>query len=218
MSPLPISIAALVCGLATIAADWRVRRPAFYLLKPLTTMLLIGIGVLALIDAQGTDALGYRIALVVALGFCLLGDVALMFHGNRWFAAGLGAFLIAHFVFALAFWKDTPADFHMALPGWWPLLLLYGLTLAAVLLPRTGKLAPAVVLYCLALMAMVLTVAARFEGLHTGAAQLTMIGALLFVMSDSVLAVCKFIRPFALGQAAILSTYYLALWCMVWAR
>ena len=218
MSPLFLSVAALVCGLATIAADWRVRRPAFYLLKPLTTLLLIGIAVIALVDAQGAGALGYRIALVVALVFCLLGDVALMFHGNRWFAAGLAAFLIAHFAFAQAFWKDTPAAFHFALPGWWPLLLLYGVALAAVLLPRTGKLAPAVLLYCLALMAMALTAASRAEALHSGGAQLTLIGALLFVASDSVLAVCKFIRPFALGQTAILSTYYLALWCMVWAR
>jgi len=41
---------------------------------------------------------------------------------------------------------------------------------------------------------------------------LALMGALLFVVSDSALALNRFRRPFAAAQLVILSTYYTAQW------
>ncbi len=210
--PPLLTAAAAVSGALAIASDRRRRQPAFYLFKPLTTALLIAVTALALAAAPAEQQ-AYRIGLLVGFGFCLLGDIALMFPGNRWFVAGLSAFLIGHLAFVQTFWKTLPA---LALPGCWPWLALYGIGFLAFLLPRAGRLAPAVLVYCAALLAMVLFAAARPMTLGGTAVLLTLVGALLFALSDTVLALRRFWKPFPGGQAATLSTYYLALGCLAW--
>lgn len=113
--------AAAVSALLAIAADWEERRhPAFYLLKPLTTALILG-AALSLAPASGA---GYRLIVIAALALSLLGDICLMFEGDGWFTAGLGSFLLAHVGFIVAFLKGVT----LALPPAWTLLpLLYGL-------------------------------------------------------------------------------------------
>lgn len=207
-----LSLAAALSALLAIASDWHRRHPSFYLFKPLTTGLLIAVAALALAAAP-PEQQSYRIGLLVGLGFCLLGDVLLMPAGTRWFAAGLTAFLFGHLAIAQAFWKTLPDPLWPEC-GW--ALALYGLLLTGFLLPRAGRLAPAVLLYCLALMAMVLLAAARAEQLGGAGPQLTLAGALLFALSDSILALRRFWRPWPGGQAMTLSTYYLAIGCLAW--
>src|SRR5689334_5870984 len=94
-----LTAAAAISGLLAIAADWEERRhPAFYALKPVTTILILGI-VLAATPASAE----YRQWIAVALVLSLAGDICLMFPGNAWFIGGLGSFLVAHFAFAAAF-------------------------------------------------------------------------------------------------------------------
>jgi len=96
--------AAAVSALLAIAADWEERRhPAFYLLKPLTTALILG-AALSLTPASGAD---YRLIIIVALALSLLGDICLMFEGDGWFTGGLGSFLLAHVGFIVAFLKGV---------------------------------------------------------------------------------------------------------------
>src|SRR5438132_343727 len=86
----PFAVAAVVSGLLAIAADWNERRhKSFYLLKPLTTLLILGI-------AASASAGAYQKLVVAALLLSTAGDICLMFKGNAWFGAGLGSFLIAH--------------------------------------------------------------------------------------------------------------------------
>src|SRR5882762_11609788 len=178
--------AAAVSALLAIAADWEERRhPAFYLLKPLTTALILG-AALSLTPASGAD---YRLIIIVALALSLLGDICLMFEGDGWFTGGLGSFLLAHVGFIVAFLKGVT----LALPPAWTLLpLLYGLGLCAWLLPRAGSLRIPVALYCLVLLGMTLAAALRLQALGGQPALLAVSGALLFVVSDSSLALRKF--------------------------
>src|SRR5579859_4545448 len=104
--------AAALCAVLAIAADWEERRHrAFYLLKPLTTALILG-AALSLEPASGAD---YRCYVAVALALSLIGDVCLMFEGDLWFAGGLSSFLLAHVGFILAFLKGVA----MAMPPAW---------------------------------------------------------------------------------------------------
>ena len=197
--------AAAICALLAIAADWEERRhPAFYLLKPLTTALILG-AALSLAPASGA---AYRLTVVAALALSLLGDICLMFEGDAWFTAGLGSFLLAHVGFIVAFLKGVT----LALPPAWTLLpLLYGLGLCAWLLPRAGSLRIPVALYCLVLLGMTLAAALRLQALGGRPALLAVSGALLFVVSDSSLALRKFAGPYRGAQALILSTYWVSI-------
>lgn len=202
--------AAAASGLLAIAADWNGRRHrAFYVLKPLTTALVIGC-VLAVEPAS----LPYQRWLFVALGLALVGDVCLMFPGNRAFLGGLAAFLLAHFAFVAAFLQDTRAP---DLPGWLAAIVFYAIGLLVVLLPRAGRLKPAVLLYCLALGAMVFAAAARHASFGDGDSLRALLGALAFMASDSLLGWRRFVGDYRGAQALILSTYWLAIGLIAWS-
>ncbi len=197
--------AAAISALLAIAADWEERRHrAFYLLKPLTTTLILA-AALSQVPASGAE---YRECVVIALALSLAGDICLMFEGDGWFTGGLGSFLLAHVGFIVAFLKGVT----LALPPAWTLLpLLYGLGLCAWLLPRAGSLRIPVALYCLVLLGMTLTAALRLHQLGGRPALLAVAGALLFVVSDSSLALRKFAGSYRGAQALILSTYWISI-------
>lgn len=201
---IPVLIgAACASATAAIAADWQERRqPAFYALKPLTTLLILA---LAVAGTAGT----YRLALTVALALSLAGDIALMFtatrHGSSWFLAGLASFLLAHLAFVAAFLQGVGA---VALPGWLVLIVAWGLAMLWALLPRAGAMKLPVLLYCMVLAAMVFAAAARVEAFGTPGAQRALAGAVLFMLSDSLLGWRRFRGPYRHAQAAILATYW----------
>lgn len=89
--PQTLALFAVFSALLTIASDWQLRRPVFYLFKPLTTALIIGIAVQTLAGKPE-----YQQWMLAGLVLCLGGDIALMFHSNRAFITGLSAFLLAH--------------------------------------------------------------------------------------------------------------------------
>lgn len=202
------AIAALVSALSAIAADWNEnRRVIFYLLKPLTTLLIMGIAAQA---APGD----LRTLMLVALGLSLLGDISLMFNGNVWFMAGLSSFLLAHLAFipALLHGVESPT-----LPLWSAVVVVWGLAFFAWLLPKTGSLKIAVVVYGAVLMAMALSAIARWQALPGMASAWAATGAVLFVISDSSLSVRQFNGRYQGAQALILSTYWSAIGCIAYA-
>lgn len=201
-----LSLAIMASGLLAIATGGRVRHKLFYGFKPLTTVLICALAVVLLPD--GAD----RSWLLAALVFCLLGDVALMRHGDVAFAAGLAAFLVGHGLFVVVFLNRQAA---WTLPVWWPVLAVYAVLMLVWLLPKTGKLAPAVLVYVAAIMAMALAAGGLSATFGLQGKPLVLLGALLFVASDTLLAVDRFIKPFAAAHGLILATYYSALWCLV---
>jgi len=215
-----LSVGAAVSAALAIAADREGRRHrAFYLLKPLTTLLIIGIAL-----AATPDSAAYQRWIVAALLLSLAGDVCLMFtHGagagargadNRWFIGGLGSFLLAHGAFAAAFLQGVTAPDP---PGWLAAVVFYAGALLFVLLPRAGALKLPVLIYCLALAAMVFTAAARHAALSDTASLCALFGALLFMLSDSALGWRRFVGRFRGAQALILSTYWTAIGLIAWS-
>lgn len=210
-------LAALLSGLTTIACDWQHRRQAlFYVTKPLTTLLIIALAWLLLADAPA-----YRAWITLALGCCLIGDIALMWRNSRAFMLGLSSFLLGHLLLIAAFASDLPLS-----PLFWPwramlvagLFLLAAMGYARWLLPRTGSLKPAVLIYLLVLMGMVLTAVLRAGLTESAATRWVAVGALLFALSDGVLAYRKFVATPWWGQPVTLLTYFLAIGLMAWAH
>jgi alkenylglycerophosphocholine hydrolase len=183
-STLFLTLAA-ASALLAIACEERAagRHRAFFLLKPLTTLLVLG----AAACAEGADP-AYRNWVCAALLLSMCGDIALMFEGDAAFLAGLGSFLIAHGLFVWAFWVGG-----VGVP------------------PRTGPLRVPVLIYGTALTAMVVVAAGRAELRGDASGWLAATGALAFLFSDSALAIRQFNGPYPRAQATILSSYWLAI-------
>lgn len=197
--------AAALSALLAIAAEERAagRHPAFFVLKPLTTLFVLG----AAATATGADP-AYRAWICAALLLSMCGDIALMFPGDAAFVTGLGSFLVAHGLFVWAFWINGG---QAAPPIWTAVPILAAAAFFVWLLPRTGALRLPVIVYAAALVAMTLAAAARSEVRGDASGVLAAGGALLFLLSDSALAVRQFKGPYPRAQALILSTYWLAI-------
>jgi uncharacterized membrane protein YhhN len=195
-----IILIALSTGLTILGKHGHPR--LLYLFKPLTIGLII---VLAWASG-GQEPDRYFWLIFAGLLFSAAGDVFLMLPKDR-FVAGLLSFLVAHLLYIVAF--SAPAGFLAA-----PLLALPYLAgagaLLVILLPKTGKLALPVIVYSTALATMGWQAACRWQVMQDDASLYAMIGAILFMVSDSVLAINRFAKPFRAAEAVLLSTYFAA--------
>lgn len=203
MAVMLLSIAALVTAALEIRAEYRGPRAVVYVLKPLTTVLIVGVAVF------GAPSLGERYAAAIVLGLLssLVGDVWLMLDDR--FVQGLTSFLLAHVAYLVAFSDGVPL-------GTAPLALVSyaaaALALVALLWPRLGALRVPVLVYVVVLVAMAWQATARAIVLASPASIAAAVGAALFVISDATLALRRFRAPFRSAQAITLSTYFLAQW------
>ena len=155
-------------------------------------------GALAVLALLARDAL----LLALGLAFSTLGDVLLDLD-PRLFAFGLGAFLLAHLTYICLFTRN---GIHFDAPrvGAVVAILAYSGALAMWIVPSVGALAVPVVFYICALTTMVLTaILARFRN------RWVVVGAVLFLISDSLLAIHKFKTPVLLHDYLVWTTYYL---------
>ena len=163
--------------------------------------------VAATLNPTNLDA---RALIVVALVASLAGDVFLMLPKDH-FVAGLGAFFIAQVLYAVAFvlFGVTPTT-YLIVAGV-VILLAWPLARRIIKALRNSgqsKLIVPVVTYLGAISAMVI-------GAISSGNAVAAVGALLFMLSDSLIAESRFIKsPLVknktLTQLAIMVTYYLA--------
>lgn len=199
LTPLIALAAAL-----TVWGEARDARRTVYVCKPLATGLILA---LALALPDPVDG-GYRTLIAAGLLFSLAGDVFLMLPRDR-FVAGLASFLVAHLFYVAAFAPRPPT---LAAPLVLAILLAYGIWLMRALWPHLGRLRIPVLLYGAALLGMAWQAAERWAVLGGTPALLAAVGAGLFVVSDSVLAWRRFVRPVRRGEAVVLGTYFAAQW------
>jgi uncharacterized membrane protein YhhN len=207
---IALIFAAGVSGLLAILADRGDRRPgAFYVLKPLTTILILG-------SAAAVDPIDvtYQRWILLALVLSLVGDVALMFKDDRWFVGGLCSFLLAHLAFVAAFLSGLRLPEP---PIWSYAVLLWGFALFSVLWSRVGRLKIPILIYALVLALMVMAAAARNAEMADKASFLVLCGALFFMASDSLLGYRRFVRPYPGAQPLILSTYWIGIGLIAWS-
>ncbi len=163
------------------------------------------VGALALLALRSRGARRDAGLLALALAFSTAGDVLLDLD-SRLFALGLGAFLVAHVTYICLFVRNrtTGVALRSHFGAAVLVVLVYSATLSAWIVPSVGALAVPVVLYICALTAMVSTaILARFRQRWVA------VGAILFLVSDSLLAVHKFKEPVPLRDYLVWSTYYL---------
>jgi sterol desaturase/sphingolipid hydroxylase (fatty acid hydroxylase superfamily)/uncharacterized membrane protein YhhN len=155
--------------------------------------------------AAAEDARAHAL-LVAALLASLAGDVALMVPGG--FLPGLVAFLLAHVAYVALFARGVGV---LPRHGAAPAVALYGLAMLAVLWPHLPPgLGGPVAAYVAVISAMGAQAIGRALVRRDAASVATAAGALLFVASDTVLALDRFVGPVPLAPFWILSTYFTA--------
>ncbi len=205
MPVIILTILALVAMILTIFAAYQGWRLTHYLFKPLTVVFII---LIALEPNHPTSSF-YRYTILAGLLFSLAGDIFLMLPRDRFFIHGLISFFIAHFFYVAAFTYESGLD----LPGWsMGLFLIYGMVMMRVLWPHLGEMRAPVLAYVLAILLMGWTATSRWMLTEQPGSLLAMLGALLFIASDSLLALDKFKGRFRSAQLLIFSTYAIAQW------
>jgi len=207
--PLSFTALAVITGGLHVRAEYTGDRRQVYLFKPLTVLFITAIAFLM----PGEASERYRIAVLVGLACSIAGDVFLMLPRDR-FLPGVVSFLLAHLAYLVAF--TAGVRFGAA-----PLRLLpfaaLGITMLALLWPRLGSMRLPVVVYLVVIVMMAWQATSRAVVLESRGALLAAIGATLFVISDSALALNRFHRPFPAAQAVILPTYYAAQVLIAWS-
>ncbi|MBS0317029.1 MAG: sterol desaturase family protein [Proteobacteria bacterium] len=214
----------MVDAAALAAAGTAVHLPLLYQIgKPLPLALAVLFVVLSPRESRAErqgDAL-----LVAALLASLTGDVLLMLPDR--FVPGLAAFLFAHLCYLALFQRST-ARLRGVAAGtgrevaavrsvWFPsrraLLFTLGVGAAAYAYLWHGigpGLRVPVAAYVLVIALMAAQAIGRALLLGDRAAALVAVGAVLFMASDTLLAVDRFARPLPLASLWVLATYYAA--------
>ncbi len=188
--------------------------------KPLAMMLVVAWALRARTVRGGAAAVALPAAapaapaapdgtrwLVAALLASLAGDVALMFDG--FFVAGLAAFLCAHLAYGVLLARAVRRPPRAAVvasmaavgAGFFVFLWTNGLP--------PGLRGP-VAAYVVAICAMAALAIEHALATRSRAATLVAAGAVLFVVSDALLATDRFVGALPYARAWVLSTYYAA--------
>ena len=198
----PPIVAAL---LISAAIDWFAvgtgRRAIEYVFKPLTLLVLV-YGVIG--DPRVSSVEGPVVWLCVALLLSLAGDVFLMLSRDL-FLFGLASFFLAHVAYIALFLPYATFSARWVLPALVvaAIAVRYGTQIVGAI-ERRGRtsLKVPVIAYMTVITAMVGTVLAT-DSLWA------YLGAVLFLASDTMIGLSRFVGAFRRDRLAIMVTYHL---------
>jgi alkenylglycerophosphocholine/alkenylglycerophosphoethanolamine hydrolase len=169
--------------LAILGAERRVRWLEV-VFKPVTTLLLFAV--------IGVPTTTFARLVTAGVALSLVGDVALLWDTDKAFMVGLGAFLLAHIAYVIAF---------LGVAVWSPHVAVVAVVVSVssiILLRATWKGAAGMhgptIAYGVVITTMVVSASATLGG-PLALAPFAAVGAVLFYVSDSSLAINKFRRP-----------------------
>lgn len=149
---------------------------------------------------------------VLALSFSWAGDILLMFESTNtnFFIFGLVAFLIAHIFYIVLFDHIRVKEkFRQSLLPLIPIAIYY-ILLMSLLQPHLGSMQKPVAIYGLIISTM-LSFAIDLRRVKDRTISFLIIpGAVLFITSDSLLALNKFYKQFEYAGVAVMITYGIA--------
>lgn len=157
----------------------------------------------------------------LALFFCWLGDIFLMFprgesypNSKLFFICGLGAFLIGHLNYIVHFISEVKTKIKLSYVVKSPYLvlpfILYIVVLLRLLYPTLGTMKSPVTIYSIIIILMLLAALNRKNVVNSTSFYFVFVGAIFFVFSDSCIAINLFYEPFELARMTIMSTYIVA--------
>ena len=207
MTPMVYLIPALaVTVFFLVRAGILEKQRQIYVLKPLSTLIVIAVASLSFLQPEWN--LTYTVGVLLGLALSFGGDVALMFEEHRRaFTVGLGLFLLAHIAYAVVFAV-------LGRVSWWDVvstvvLLAAGVGVYIVLKANLGAMRIPVIAYIVVISVMVSRAVSTLSSPVFGAGQAMMValGAVLFYLSDVILAASRFWKPWRYHSIS-LAFYY----------
>lgn len=151
-------------------------------------------------------------AFLTGLIFALLGDCFLLFSTEQFFMIGLVCFLVMQVCYMTAFNRKRriPKNKDYLISGG---IAILGILITAFLWTDLGDLKLPVSIYAASIIGMAIYAYLRHPLLRGYSSIL--VGVVLFILSDSLLAVNKFGGEIPYGQIAVMITYMLAQYFIV---
>ncbi|WP_261301543.1 lysoplasmalogenase [Paenibacillus andongensis] len=172
-----------------------------WILKPGTIILMI-----VLAATMRNAAKPYKNLIIAGLFLSAIGDSFLLLSGNQWFTFGLVAFLVAHLAYVAAFatrWRFSPFHLLALIPIMaYSFLLLRGLQEGMLAGGNAGLWIPVLVYVIVISMMIWSAVISR--------SWIAIAGAIIFFMSDSLLAWNMFVSSVPWAGYGVMISYYLA--------
>ncbi len=165
---------------------------------------LIPLLIVVFIICYSHDLKGINLLMLSGLVFSWAGDVSIDFA----FVQGLACFLIAQVMYLTAFFLTPGKNViirekaYLIIP-----VLLFGITLIYLLYNGLGEMKLPVIIYAMVILTMLASAINRLRKVNRLSYYLVLAGAILFVLSDSAIAINKFTWNFDYSESIIMSTY-----------
>ena len=202
----------IICGIANVTGEAINSAPLANISKPLLMPLL---GVFAFFKAR-EDGFAMPKALIGALFFSWLGDVILMTGA---FVFGLVAFLIGHIFYIALNLRGRPkfrTDLETLI--FMSPILFFSATMLKQIATTSPEMLVPVSLYSTILCALFYTGLLAQRQMAKNNGLVLMAGISLFIISDAMIALNRFIAPFEGSGVAIMATYIIAQYLLVRAN
>lgn len=147
---------------------------------------------------------------VLGMFCCFVGDVLLMFKGANFFMYGLAAFLVGHIVYIKITVRFLPKDLTVKMiTSAFPFVIFFGV-LMYFIYPNLNEMLLPVVVYGITISTFGSVAFLNYRSEKSTENLWLFVGAILFILSDSLIAVNKFYEPNELYGVSIMITYILA--------
>lgn len=200
--PLIYSIICILDLVAVILHEMGISSIPHYLFKPLLMPALV---LYAL--PYGSRIAHFR-TLIVALICGWMGDVYLLFPYKLFFMLGLGVFLIGHILYIRLLWPEVKfKENSLAYIITAALIVIAGVLLYFILPATPAEMQLPVSVYTCTILIMTILAGARKPIVGEVRFWYGFVGACLFLFSDSMIAINKFVFPFVGANFVIMLTY-----------
>jgi len=156
--------------------------------------------------------------IITALFFAWAGDIMneFMFVNQTLFIFGLSSFVFTIVFYTFAFISPLQRRNYVRSKPWLAaIFIFYGVVFIWIIYPKLGRLAFPVIIYASVLLFLVITVLNRIVFVSRKSFKYVLYGALLFLFSNSFIAINKFRFTYTLSPLFIISTYALAQYLIV---
>ncbi|WP_167605533.1 lysoplasmalogenase [Maribellus sediminis] len=183
-----------------------------HIFKPL---ILVWIAVYFLIYSRNVDRKVIRFAVLAFLA-SWIGDLFMMFAADFiYFVSGIAGFLIAQVLYVYLFLRTINLSgkkpFLKKKPFWLIPYIAYGILIYIVLFPHLDNvLRIAVFVYMVSILTMSVMALNRYGNGHPQSFTLVFAGSLLFIISDSLIAINRFLVAIPYEGLLIMATYIAA--------
>ncbi len=212
--------------LGSFLLDWFAVFYEWRKIKPITKILSMFMLILWTLWGVDWSPYSFVVLLLIAQFFCLMGDTFLLLS-DHWFFAGLGAFLLGHLFYLMLIFLDLSSASKVSLQHFSLLpiiisVIIWGVVLFIIykifdrdyFIPyNKGKILWTLLQVYIWILSGLMALAVFRVLIQPNPVflmALLPIGGMLFLISDSILAYDRFVKPIANGQLWVHVTYHLA--------